>query len=271
MAEPRSTRYPKLRPSGFSLLEMLVAMTILAIVCTLLFSGFHIITRAWRKEQVRTEEGERIRSVCELIRRQVSCCFPAVPKEDPNAPKPQVTADQPQSRFMGHRIPFFQGSSNRMTFVSLYSLHLSRLPGLCLITYAFESSRKGSGMELVEYETQYTCEDPEFGPTAVAGGGVRDEDKLRRVLLENLDEASFEYFGADLNDVGVKAEEEIRQEWRSEWNSKRMGTLPDAVRIKYRQTSRIPSLRGEGEFLMQIRSRGNIIYPVQRRFTGVPM
>lgn len=49
------------------------------------------------------------------------------------------------------------------------------------------------------------------------------------------------------------------------------GHPPDAVRIKYKQGLADPVLRGEGEFLMQIRSRGNIIYPVQRRFTGVPM
>ena len=248
---------------GFSLLEMLVALTILAVVTTLMFSGFFSIVKAWKKEQVRTEKAERTRSICNLIRRQISCCFPAVPKLDPQKPPPPPEADS-DSRFRGQKIPFFKGDGLRCAFVSLYSLHVSRLPGLSLVVYALEPSESWQGQALVEYETPYLCQDLpdlERDVNALAGG---QEGGVRNVLLDGLSDASFSYLGVDLKEVGVKVDNEIVQEWRDAWSANSLGGLPDAMRIAFRKDEGRGGQPVPREFVIQISSRGDAPPPVKR-------
>ncbi len=112
-------------PRGFSLLEVLVAVTLFAIICTVLYSGFAMVTRSWRRGHENIQQSERLRSVFELIRRQIISIYPVVPVEE------DIESAQAQpgpQRMVAAKIPYFVGSDQQVAFVTLFSLRFQRHP-----------------------------------------------------------------------------------------------------------------------------------------------
>src|SRR5690606_1220894 len=111
-----------LSPRGFSLLEVLVSVTLFAIICSVLYSGFSMVTRSWRRGHENIQQSERLRSVFELIRRQVISIYPVVPVEEDT--EADLAQPGPQ-RMIAAKIPYFVGSDQQVAFVTLFSLRLN--------------------------------------------------------------------------------------------------------------------------------------------------
>ncbi|MFZ5758922.1 MAG: prepilin-type N-terminal cleavage/methylation domain-containing protein [Thermodesulfobacteriota bacterium] len=58
--------------NGFTLLELLLSLTILAIIIALCFGVFQTGVRAWEKGEIRTAANQQARIVPELLRRQLA-------------------------------------------------------------------------------------------------------------------------------------------------------------------------------------------------------
>ncbi len=137
------------------------------------------------------------------------------------------------------------------------------------MVYALEPSESGQGQALVEYEMPYVCqdlEDLERDATALDGG---QEGAVRNVLLDGLSDASFSYLGVDLKEIGVKADDEIVQEWRDAWNANSLGGLPDAMRISFLKDEGRGGRPVPREFVIQISSKGDVPPPVKRNIVNV--
>ncbi len=63
---------------GFTLLEMLLAITIFSMVVGVIFTSFRLGSSSWEKGEKDIERYQRIRIVAELIYREVRSCFPYV-------------------------------------------------------------------------------------------------------------------------------------------------------------------------------------------------
>ncbi len=249
---PRGTR-------GFSLLEVLVAITIFAIIATVLYSGFAMTTRTWRRGHESIQAGEQQRSVFELMRRQVASIYPVMPLvEEDEQP---VDPNQPTFRPTMDKLPYFVGSGERMAFVSLFSMRLNAIPGLCFVAYAVEPSEAGEGFALVEYEKQYTG----VNPMGKEESDAIPENIYRYVLLDGLDRATFRFYGADLSQQGVVPADQIEKDWFDDWDVETMGDLPEAVRIQYRFQPGSRARFLEGEITVPIHSHGNAM---RRRITN---
>lgn len=245
---------------GFTLLEVLVAITIFAVITALLFSGFQMISRSWRRGAARIEKGEKLRSVFSLARRQIISIYPVVPKEEEDPGQEPAEEGRP----VVSNLPYFVGTASRMAFISLFSLRLSAIPGLCFVSYSIESSEEGPGLALVEYEKMYTG----INPMGKEESEPLPENIYRYVLFDNLQSISFRFYGLDYSQIGSVPVEELQKQWYDSWDVETMGDLPEAVEIEYaflpREAARFP----EGKIVVPIRSHGTILRRViPRRLT----
>ena len=100
--------------AGFTLIEMLVTVTLLALLAVLLFGGLRFGVRAWEGAEAHGTGTEEIRAVQDLLRREIEQAYPGYDARDPQhpvvdfagagdamtflAPAPQVAATAGRSR-----------------------------------------------------------------------------------------------------------------------------------------------------------------------------
>ena len=65
-----------MKERGFTLLEMLIALSIVAALLAILLGGLRVGLAAWRQGDERAEAHQHLRSVAELLTRSVAGIFP---------------------------------------------------------------------------------------------------------------------------------------------------------------------------------------------------
>ncbi|ODS63135.1 MAG: hypothetical protein ABS41_08195 [Arenimonas sp. SCN 70-307] len=168
------------RARGFSLLEVLVATTLLAAGMALAFAAISNASRVTANAEAEASRSERLRAVQGFLRRQVEGAL-AIPIE------PQSPGDAPR---------VFEASADRLRLVAPMPGYLSR-GGPHVQT--FRLVRGPNGLRL-EFEHQL------LGPE----GPIEDE-REPEVLLDGIAEASFAVRGLDeIDEAG---------DWRSQWQT----------------------------------------------------
>ncbi len=89
-----------MKEAGFTLLELLVALTLLAMLSLVLFGGFRFGTRAWDRSESATAGGNEIRRAQDAIASTLSRAYPEMQTADP-----------------AHPHIFFGGEANAVTFL----------------------------------------------------------------------------------------------------------------------------------------------------------
>ncbi|MBN2337377.1 MAG: prepilin-type N-terminal cleavage/methylation domain-containing protein [Acidobacteria bacterium] len=183
--------------SGFTLLELIVALTLVALMAVALWAAFSISLRSWSTGTARIEAGQAHRYVLDTTRKQIASAYPL---------QADATGTQPAAPS-----PVFYGRSDGLLFVSLSSRRFFESPGLTLASYRAVPD-DGGRVALVAGERRYTGGevDPEAPPEGSA-------------LFDGLAECVFEYF-----DPGQEPGE---ARWVPEWDGSASGTLPAAVRL----------------------------------------
>src|SRR5579864_2460479 len=62
--------------AGFTLLELLISLTLLAVLSAILFGGLRFGTRAWERSEVMASETDEIAIAQNFLRRQLSDAYP---------------------------------------------------------------------------------------------------------------------------------------------------------------------------------------------------
>src|SRR4051812_30386900 len=99
--EAMSTRRAQ---SGFTLMEVVVATTLMAMLMAVLFTGLRLGASAWHKGQQKLDEKARASAGMDVLERQVAAAVPRVLAE---------VRDQKQVRFVA-----FRGDAKQVRFVS---------------------------------------------------------------------------------------------------------------------------------------------------------
>lgn len=256
-----------LRNDGYTLVEMIVAITLFGLISLVLFAGFDLTMRSWKQGQKKIEADEQVRSVFELVRRQISSVYPVVPEEEDEPESDGTTPSQP--RAVSQSKPYFIGFTDRTAFISLFSLRVNAIPGLCFVAYAIEPSEEGKGYALVEYEKQYTG----INPMGSDQAEHLPENIYRYVLLDNLDSATFHFYGYDYSAFDPRNQDELQKAWYDSWDVEEKGDLPLAVRLDYHFLPDVRTSLRDGSILVPIRSHGSTLrprIPVTRRPGGTP-
>ena len=181
--------------AGFTLIEMVVAMTILVTMIALLYSGLTFALRSWDASELNGRLTMDRRIGENFLQREIGELFPMRWKN------PTVV------RFA------FEGDSKHMRFVSARPAGIA-LGGLSLVSLDVEADPKDPRVRhLVMRRAMPDEEAKDFGPLEKAEPSI---------LIANVDEVSYAYFGAE-NDFA-------EPKWYDDW--KFLGRVPQMVRVR---------------------------------------
>ncbi len=141
---------------GFTLLELLVSMTILSLLVTTVLFGWRIAASAWQKASTRLEHNRTVTETSQLLEEQMAS---------------MVAYRVPAS--LGSLELFFQGEPHTARFLSRYAL----------------TGRSSSGLYLIEYQI---AEGPRGTPGVTPGGtpGVTRELWVNEFPVRSREELS---------------------------------------------------------------------------------
>jgi prepilin-type N-terminal cleavage/methylation domain-containing protein len=210
--------------AGFTLLELLISMTVLSLLATTILFGWRIATSAWQKANTYLAASRLVTETNHLLEEQIASMLPYQARTD-----------------IGN-IVFFQGEPKTARFVSRYSLEGRSSSGLYEIEYQLEEENDRS-CHLLLNESPVTSMDQlglvvrgnESTPT---GGTVRRfapfEKNARTItLLQGTSECRFEYYQpATPGTKGV---------WTEQWPA--VEFLPTAMAIRLAESSQSNKLK----------------------------
>jgi general secretion pathway protein J len=185
---------------GFTLIEVLLALTIFALMGTILYGAFSLGHGAVEKSQKSFETNQKLRAVDELLGSYIRSAFPY--------------RSTPQTAPL-----LFTGESAELTFVSSFSLAMGGR-GMAKVRLFWEGDEKRGGTLRLEEETPVRVQDDE---------GNEGHEGLRNgmVIREGVKEFRITY-------LDPQSEEE---QWEDRWDAGERNGLPRAVRLEYRTES----------------------------------
>jgi prepilin-type N-terminal cleavage/methylation domain-containing protein len=199
---PHAAPHPGRRQQGFTLLEMLIALTLVAMMAVSLWAVFRISIRSWQAGTESIDNNQRHRTILDLVQKQIASIYGL------NAPVDLQTGTAPY--------PIFAGTETSLQCISLNSLRFQESPGLTMVSYDVVRDHRGN-YSLVEREERYLGLDP-------SRESVFDrQDQGMTVIFDNLVSFTFEYF-----DPGFA---ERPSQWVRDWSAKDLGRLPAAVSL----------------------------------------
>lgn len=185
---------------GFTLIELMLSMTIMAVVVVLVLGAFQLGVRAWEKGGKDVEVAERQRIVLDLMRRQIASMWVRVPP---------VTDNEDE------KVLLFAGEAGSMSFISHKAMALGHKFGMVYVRYdVVNDGEGGTGIRLYEENTVF------LGPYADLRK-IKEDGTVR--LLGGVAEVRFAYLSSEPG-AGTG-------EWVDSWDAETDGGFPKAVRI----------------------------------------
>ena len=178
---------------GFTLIEVVLALTIFALMGGILYGALSLGHSAVEKSQANSTRNQKLRSIADLLGSYVRSAFPY--------------RETPQEQTV-----FFEGDSESLTFVSAYSQGMGGR-GMAKIQITTDEDENGRATVKLQETAPVR-----INSEAVAAGqthGIVLHDDVREFRLAYLDPLS---------------EEEI---WEERWDARERHMLPRAVRFTY--------------------------------------
>lgn len=183
-----------LREHGFTLLELLVAMTVFALLLLLLYNGLSVVARTSRTVETRAEALDETTAVHRLLQREFAQFQPVAMKDE-----------------QGQPVPTFSGNARSVRWLAPLPVHRGG-HGLYWIVVSLAATSSGGNLGL------------DYVPRDVETAAARDEmapADTRVVLLSDLERFECRYLRAGKGDSAP--------EWLTEWNATEES--PIAVRM----------------------------------------
>lgn len=154
--------------SGFTLVEVLIAMTLFSMIMLMMFTALNTTSRNWYLTEAKTEKNDERRLIQGFIRKQFEQLVP------------MLQLSQSDNRVL------FQGESNTVTYTSYLPSH-----------------HAGAGIYLLNLsvdDNKLVLQHQDISAKINLDKKITLTDKNSRVLLEDIDSIEFEYFGREDND-----------------------------------------------------------------------
>jgi general secretion pathway protein J len=182
---------------GFTLIEVILALTIFALIGTVLFGAFTLGHRAVERSSAHFEKNQALRSFSDLIGGYIRSSYPY--------------RTSPQDATI-----YYNGEREQLSFVSSYSLAMGGR-GMAKVYLSWEGGDGADGVLRLEEEVpvRLNSEDGESGYRT----GVVLHERVQMFELAYLDARGAE------------------ERWEERWDAAEKKALPRAVRLSYRLQS----------------------------------
>ena len=201
---------------GFTLIELIVSFSILALIIIIVLGALRLGYRFWDKGETVALENQKQRMVWSSLRHQLCSIYPYVVRRE-------------NKKFL-----LFDGERDKMAFVSLFSYYLQDKGGLRYCRYKIEEDEQVDSFLLKVSEIRAINTDL---------GELPIKDEQFRVLVKGLPPFEFEYADQDETNESF--------EWFSSWKSKEKKKLPAKIRLVFKER-----YRNMDELLFALRSKG---------------
>jgi len=187
--------------NGFTLLELLISLTIMGLILVLVFGSLRIGVRAWEKGEKDVEMRQRERIVLDLVKRQIASIFVRVVKEKD---------DQPF---------FIKGDGESMEFISRIPMVPGNRAGLVYVKYVVRAGDEGTKRLMFSEKNIYIIEK--------IMEDQAEEDFFE--LIPGAENIEFEYLRGS-------SEDEEESVWQETWDPDSDKGAPLAVKIILQET-----------------------------------
>lgn len=182
------------RNGGFTLIELVIALSLLVVMLGLLWGSLNFAVRSWDTGEARAAQASERRLADSFLRREMASLFPMRWKDA-----------------LAVKLAF-EGEKDRLRFVSTRSAGATK-PGIALVGIALEDGKDIRSRDLVMRRALPQVDAKDFS--------ALDEGD-RTVLASGVERVEFAYFGTE-NDL-------VEGSWRDSWAA---GTrIPQLVRLR---------------------------------------
>jgi len=186
-------------PCGFTLIEVVVTLTILGFILVIISGAFRLGISAWDRGESIKEEYQKIRIVSQLITRQVKSIVPY-----------KIQTKKAEGDYLA-----FEGKAQSLRFVSALPVKTHQPEGFVYTIYQFKESDQKGG-RLILYEQRVLNRD------------ILEEmpkEEIGIPLIEGIYRILFEYYQEeDLSKNQTEA-------WLEEWSAKEKKELPKCLKM----------------------------------------
>ena len=189
--------------SGFTLLELLISLTIIGLILVIVFGALRIGARAWEKGEKDVETHQIQRIVLDNMKRQIaSTCLREIMSED-------------------QKEVFFRGDRESMEFMSRLPMVPTTRSGMVYVKYVVREEEGGEKKRLMLHEKDVVFLEKE-----------KDIDDLDEAdffeLIPGAEGIEFEYLKGPEDKDGDP-------EWQETWDPDRDTGIPLAVKIIFKE------------------------------------
>jgi general secretion pathway protein J len=185
--------------AGFTLLEVTVTLTILGFILLIIFGAFRLGLSAWERGESSREEVQTVRTVTELISRQIKSVVPY-----------KFRTKKAEGDYLA-----FEGKARSLKLVSALPVKTKRPEGFVYASYEFKEGGPGKG-SLILYEERALNKNFFEEP-------LKEDSGIP--LLEGISGIRFEYLKEEDPDKNQQ------EEWVEEFSAKEEKNLPKSVRM----------------------------------------
>ena len=182
--------------AGFTLVEVMLALTIFALMTVVLYGAFSLGHSAVEKTQKSFEKNQKLRAVDEIVGSYIRSAYPyrATPQGAPI---------------------LFAGEGSELTFVSSFSLAMGGR-GMAKVRLFWEGDENRPGLLRLEEEIPVRVLSEEDGePHEGINNGLVIREGVKGLRITYLDPQSDE------------------EKWEEGWDAKERNMLPRAIRLNY--------------------------------------
>jgi prepilin-type N-terminal cleavage/methylation domain-containing protein len=180
--------------AGFTLVEVILAMTIFALMGTILYGAFSLGHGAVEKSQASFEKNQKLRSVTDFVGSYIRSSYPY--RSSPQDP-----------------VIFFTGEESELIFISSFSLAMGGR-GMAKVRLFWDGGEGESGALRLEEET----------PVRIQTEEDSEGHRTGMVVREGVKEFRITYLDPQTED----------EKWEERWDTRERKSLPRAVRLRYR-------------------------------------
>lgn len=186
--------------TGFTLVEVMVTLTVLGFILLMIFGAFRLGLSAWERGESTKEEFQKARIISQLISQQIKSMVPY-----------KIKTQKAEGDYLA-----FEGKGRSLRFVSALPIKAKQPEGFVYVVYEFKEGRGEEEGRLILYEQRALNRDF-FKDELKEDSGIS--------LLEEVSDVHFEYYQEGDPDKNKK------EGWVEEWNAKEAKEFPKALKM----------------------------------------